>query len=292
MITSGFTPGRSPPPRIGRYELTGELGFGGMGRVFSAIDPKTSRRVALKVVRDDLGNETMIRHATLRLLREAWVLAKVRHPNVVRFIEVSDQPGAIFLATELVEGMDLDAWCLEPRDWRQVVDILVGTGRGLAAVHGYGLVHGDFKPSNILVGEDGLGRLADFGLAVPAGIMGEPTGMVIGTPKYMAPERRRGAAPSVLADQFSFCATLFETLGAFRELPFKDRGPPQRFWDIVRRGRAERPEDRYLSMHEILDFIDHAVKDAPTRALPPQAKTDHEDTGPTRPLRAATPTEG
>lgn len=147
-----------------------------MGQVFEAWDPQLERRVALKVLRtaqpaelhDDGTGPT--RHEDDLALREARCLARVAHPHVVGVHEVGRCDGLVFIAMELVDGPDLGRWlCEGPRRWPDVLDRLLDAGRGLAEVHRAGLVHGDVKPGNVLIGReggrDGRVRIADFGLA-------------------------------------------------------------------------------------------------------------------------------
>jgi len=147
------------PERIGRFAVRGRLGSGGMGTVFEGYDAELDRRIAIKVV--NRGGST---HQE-RLLREAQALARVSHPNVVPVFEVGTHRDAVFIAMELVDGETLGAWRkrASPK-WREIVDVFVRAGRGLAAAHAAGLVHRDFKPDNVMVGRDGRVRVMDFGL--------------------------------------------------------------------------------------------------------------------------------
>lgn len=145
---------------FGRYELTRSVGSGGMGHVLEAWDRQLERRVALKILKAAHGHEMA--------LREARYLARVTDPHVVSVHEVGRWHGLVFIAMELVDGPDLRAWLREqPRRWPEVLDRIIEAGRGLAAVHAAGLVHGDVKPGNMIVGRDGRVRIADFGLAWP-----------------------------------------------------------------------------------------------------------------------------
>jgi tetratricopeptide (TPR) repeat protein len=212
--------------KIGRYEILGLVGAGGMGVVYAAFDPTLDRKVALKLLRGDpadAGGES-----PARLIREAQAMARLSHPNVVAVHAVDAIDGRVFLTMEFVEGMTLGDWLRrEHRPWREVLDRFLEAGRGLAAAHAAGLVHRDFKPDNVLVGTDGRVRVTDFGLArrqpeaarartaasqPPASTSLSETGALAGTPVYMAPEQIRGGAATPLSDQYSFCIALHEGL--------------------------------------------------------------------------------
>jgi serine/threonine protein kinase len=147
---------------FGRYKIRSRIGSGGMGTVYTAFDPTLDRTVALKVLHDKVENE----EAVQRLLREAQAMARLSHPNVVTVHDAGTQEGRPYVAMEFVEGSDLRAWLKrEERGYREIIDKFVAAGEGLAAAHAAGLVHRDFKPGNVLVGNDGRVRVTDFGLA-------------------------------------------------------------------------------------------------------------------------------
>jgi serine/threonine protein kinase len=185
---------------IDRFIVVEELGSGGMGVVLAAYDPGLDRRVALKLLRADHAGDT----GRARLEREAQAMARVVHPNVATVYQAGTVEDQVYVAMELVDGGTLRGWLrARPRGWREVLELFVQAGRGLAAAHRAGLVHRDFKPDNVLVGADGRARVTDFGLVAapfeppPAGeaaVKGSPlgagltsTGRVVGTPTYMAP---------------------------------------------------------------------------------------------------------
>ncbi|HEX2164169.1 MAG TPA: serine/threonine-protein kinase, partial [Thermoanaerobaculia bacterium] len=152
----------APGTAVGRYRVIDKIGEGGMGAVYAAHDPELGRTVALKLVHPDEASGA----SRDRLLREAQALARVSHPHVVTVHDVGRHGEAVFLAMEYVAGGTLDDWLRAgPRGWREVVAAFLPAAHGLAAAHAAGIVHRDFKPSNVLRGDDGRTRVADFGLA-------------------------------------------------------------------------------------------------------------------------------
>jgi tetratricopeptide (TPR) repeat protein len=257
---------------VGRYLVLEKLAAGGMGVVYAAYDPELDRRVALKLLRASaLGLDA--EEGRQHLLREAQAMARVSHPHVVPVYDVGTFGQQVFLAMELVEAQTLRQWLkATPRTWRQVLALFVDAGRGLAAAHAAGVVHGDFKPDNLLVGTDGRIRITDFGLAHTASSATEPTPLTGGTPAYMAPEQLTpGARADVRSDQFSFCVTLYEALyggrpfagSSVREIsagilsgrvlpaPKGSHVPP---WlrRVVLRGMAVSPSERHPSLEALL----------------------------------------
>ncbi len=262
------TPGTREPER---YVLREQLGEGAMGVVWSARDTALDRDVALKLLHDRfLGDADQE-----QLAREARVMARLSHPNVVAVYDVGTQGGRTFLAMELVTGVPLSRWLETPRPWQQIVDVFRGIAEGLAAAHVAGILHRDIKPTNILIGDDGRPRLADFGVAHarPTGALdpGTPltatTAGLIGSPAYMALERLCGEPADERGDQFSFCVALYEalhgerpfvaeTLGGLiaviaRGVPPPIRDIPPWLHAVVARGLAARPADRFASMTEL-----------------------------------------
>jgi len=248
-----------PGESIDRYIVLGLLGSGGMGVVYKAYDPELDRRIALKVHRLEGAEGAASKRARDRLLREAQALAQLSHPNVVAAYDVGAVGDDVFVAMELVKGQTFKEWLkAAPRSQREIVDVLVAAGRGLAAAHAAGLIHRDFKPDNVLVGEDGRVRVADFGLAravESSADRGEASGAggreecdsdteteelevsserrlgskvtqlgtVVGTPGYMAPEQILGHELDAQTDQFAFCVTLYEALFGIRPFRGRDR---------------------------------------------------------------------
>ena len=222
---------RTMPPGHGdwlgeRYQLLEPLGIGGMGVVYTALDTKLQRKVAVKRLRE-LATAAPTERRRARFLREAQLLASLSHPNVLTVHDVGGVDPELWVVMELVDGWPMSRWISEadPRPgWRQILDLYVQVGRGLSAAHQLGVVHRDVKPENILVARNGRVLIGDFGLAglaeaggtssdaVPAPTELTQTGAVLGTPAYMAPEQHDGKPADALSDQFSFCVSLYESL--------------------------------------------------------------------------------
>ncbi|HXJ21571.1 MAG TPA: serine/threonine-protein kinase [Polyangia bacterium] len=147
---------------IDRFVVLGLVGRGGMGEVYAAYDPELDRKVAIKLLRA----REEVTDGKSRLLREAQAIAKLQHPNVVVVYDVGTHGDSVFIAMEFVEGRTVSAWLqAAPRSRREILDVYLAAGRGLAAAHAAGLVHRDFKPENVMVTHDGQVRVMDFGLA-------------------------------------------------------------------------------------------------------------------------------
>ena len=151
--------------RVGRYAVIEQLGAGGVGVVYKAYDPELDRAVALKLLRAGRRSSEDTDTSQSRLLREAQALAKLSHPNVITIYDVGSFQGDVFLAMEYVQGETLRAWLERKPALPAILDTFTAAGRGLAAAHAVGLVHRDFKPENVWLGDDGRVRVLDFGLA-------------------------------------------------------------------------------------------------------------------------------
>ncbi len=282
---------------VGRYVVLSRLGAGGMGVVWSAYDPQLDRKVALKLLRAGTGLESS--EGRTRLVREAQAIAQLSHPHVVAVYDVgtTEASGEVYIAMEFVEGETLTAWLTRwERPWREILDHFLQAGRGLAAAHGTGLLHRDFKPDNVLVGTEGRVRVTDFGLArslitaaqednrgAPTAMMASlratltATGTVLGTPRYMAPEQLRGQDTDARSDQFSFCIALYEALygrhplpgttaiqmveDQARAIPPPDGPVPAFIGKALMRGLDAEPTRRFPSMHSLL----HELTPPPSR---------------------------
>jgi tetratricopeptide (TPR) repeat protein/tRNA A-37 threonylcarbamoyl transferase component Bud32 len=276
---------------LGRYRIHGVLGRGGMGIVYSAHDPVLDRKVALKVLRSH-GRHAKLAEAHDRMRREAQALAHLSHPNVVTIFDVTVVEGQLVLAMELIDGPTLSDWLDErPRPYAEILAKFAEAGTGLAAAHEAGIIHRDFKPSNVLIDPQGRPRVADFGLArfgtiapsvhsvqtnveTSISVADErmtATDTVLGTPLYMAPEQRVGEALDHRCDLFAFCVALYMAL--YGQHPFeghtnvellraqmhdeivappRSSRVPRAVFGALRRGLASKPDQRYATMDALL----------------------------------------
>ena len=217
-----------PGTRIGRYEVVGTLGRGGMGQVYSALDTELERYVALKF----LAPETIaIRPAVDRLIREAKAASALNHPHIVTVYEVLRSAGEVALAMELVEGESLRSYCGKPQPLAQVIRWGRQAAQAIAAAHGRNIVHRDIKPENLMVRSDGYIKVLDFGIARQVAQAGEShvslasaeSTKLAGTLKYMAPEQTRGRTASTSSDVFSLGIVLYELVTGTH--PFQSDSP-------------------------------------------------------------------
>ena len=200
------------PPRrgqsVGRFIVIEQIGVGGMSSVFSAFDTVLDRRIALKFLSAPQRQSW---------LKEASLMAKLQHPNVVTVYAVGELAGTPYIAMELVEGHTLEGWAAtQQRSTAEKLRVMAAAARGLAAAHDAGVVHRDVKPQNILVAGDRV-LVTDFGISVRMedGVGGD----VVGTPSYMAPEQFEGGTIDRRTDVFGLCATTYELLYGARPFP-------------------------------------------------------------------------
>ncbi|MCX4241110.1 serine/threonine-protein kinase [Paraliomyxa miuraensis] len=284
--------------RIGRFRVLDRIGRGGMGVVYSAYDPELDRKVAIKLLRADLHRGLAKDDAQARLMREAQAMARLSDPNVIVVHEVGTMGDRVFVAMEYVDGQTLGQWLAAAKDakgprtrptrpakstkrgsvdpesgvaeatrpWREVLDVFLKAGSGLAAAHRAGLVHRDFKPDNVLLGHDGRVRVVDFGLARSLGDDAKPKsassvakslreqpeldslatpltreGAVMGTPAYMSPEQYHGQPADARSDQFSFCVGLYE--GLYGKRPFAGSSLTELVGNVLEGHMRETPGD-------------------------------------------------
>src|SRR5437879_4240979 len=241
-----------PVEKVSRYEITGELGKGAMGRVYKAVDPTIGRTVALKTMRLDVhGLETdeMLR----RFKNEARLAGVLNHGNMVTIYDAGEQDGLFYIAMEYIEGVTLHSVLnqrktLPPED---IISISKQICAGLDHAHHHGVIHRDVKPANIMLEPDGTAKIMDFGIAKSGGGL-TSTGQVLGTPNYMAPEQVRGHVLDGRTDLFSFGVMLYEmTTG---EKPFAGTNVTTIIYKIIHENPVP-PRELDVTIHPGLDKV-------------------------------------
>ena len=265
--------------RLGPYEIVGEIGAGGMGKVYRARDTRLNRSVAIKFLASDVADE----EARRRFVQEAKTTSSLNHPHILTVHEVGEVEGQQYLVCEYADAGTLREWArVGRRTWREVLEILIGIGDALACAHAAGILHRDIKPENILVAKNGYAKLADFGLAkLLQRAASESTqtslsstditraGTVVGTVAYMSPEQVSSRTMDARSDIFSFGVLLYEMLA--RQRPFagatelellhsiRESAPvalndelPVALRMIVEKALEKDPAERYQSMGEVV----------------------------------------
>lgn len=290
-------PGRSDgiPGRIGRYAVERRLGQGGMGIVYAARDERLERSVALKMLSSLASDDT----ARKRFWREARLAASISHPNVCQLYEIGEDEGELFIAMELLEGESLaERLRRGPLSVAEAVPIGLDVLAALSALHGRGVIHRDLKPSNVFLTPHGV-KLLDFGLArtsqlEPAALSSATeltrAGVLVGTPRYMAPEQVTGEALDARSDLFAVGAMLFEMLAGrpafmgrnaveilhatlYEQPPALTGSPAVAAADrVIRRALtkrpSERPESALMMAEELRAVAAGSGADSPALARP------------------------
>ena len=294
--------------QVGKFKIVDKLGQGAMGEVFRALDPVLGREVAIKVVTGKLSADESAR---LRFQREAQSAAQLNHPNIITVYDFGEEQGMAFMAMELLEGSDLRELLAQGKveSLEDKLAIMEQILDGLAFAHAKGVVHRDLKPGNVRVLPNGQIKIMDFGLARRAQDRAA-TGVIMGTPYYMAPEQAQGARATTRTDIFSLGAMFYEILSGRRPFtgpsipavlyavahrdpePLASVAPdlPPGLATVVTRALAKKPDDRYADAAEMLQALRTAwaggevaaaaagpayaaADQTPSRALPPALST-------------------
>ena len=260
--------------KIGKYNLAGELGRGGMSIVYEGFHPVLERAVAIKMLSHQLAVRPTFRE---RFENEARLISRLRHPHIVEVFDTESAYATFFIVMERLRGMSLEA-TIEARTRvapDRVRDVLRQLASALKEAHDQGVVHRDVKPSNIMVSTAGHVKLMDFGLALDIGERDDPeTGKMSGTPLYMAPEQIRGGvidgrtdvyalgvmAYEMLTGQPPFLGRLYEVLDDHEHTPIPSPRKeivdvPDDLEEFVHRAAAKEPGDRFQTCDEILGFL-------------------------------------
>jgi tetratricopeptide (TPR) repeat protein len=279
------------PARIGRYQVVGELGRGAMGVVYRAVDPTSGAQVAVKVLLHAQDPEDL-----RRLDREARIARDARHPNVVATLDAGQEGAHPFVVLELVQGESLQERLRRtgPLDPLEAARLFEPLARGLAHVHELGVIHRDLKPANVLLDARGVPKLSDFGLARRTDLGASKltaTGMIVGTPMFMAPEQASTGRADRRSDIYGLGATLYQAVTG--QAPFRGAdvvsllravledelvppsrlrpGLPEPLDRICLRCLARDPADRFASATELADALAAFAAATSARATAPLA---------------------
>ncbi len=283
------------PEKIGPYRILAELGRGAMGVVYRAEDPAIGREVAIKVVRlDQFSSSDEKAQLRLRLMREASAAGKLNHHGIVTVYQLGEHEDVVYVAMELVDGKSLGDVLSSGVVFQQatIFSVLRQIAVALDYAHAAGIVHRDVKPANILLRADGSAKISDFGIAKIASQKFTQSGVVLGTPSYMAPEQIMASQVDGRADQFSLAVMAFLMLSGRQ--PFKAESsaglliqivqtepPPLHVLDaryppaasaVLGRALSKKPQDRFptcLQFVEALAQACHGIAAQPVAAIPP-----------------------
>ncbi len=244
--------------RIEHFEIIEEVGRGGMGEVFLAKDERLNRRVALKLL---AAHITADKIRVKRFRQEALAISALNHPNIISIYEIGQWHGRDFITTEFVDGMTLRTLLQRKRlSTADALDVALQTASALAAAHGVGIIHRDIKPENIMIREDGLVKILDFGIAKykPSedgrkGLVETAVGEVIGTAAYMSPEQARGIEIDERTDIWSLGVILYEMTAG--KLPFPGKTKSDRIAAIL----EHEPESLTKINRKILPELERIV---------------------------------
>ncbi len=221
--------------QVGRYQIVAELGRGAMGIVYKALDPAIGRTIAIKSIRlQDLTDETERARLRERLFREAQSAGILSHPNIVTIYDIAEQDGMAYIFMEFVNGPPFEKMLKVDKtpDKETLLSVFRQTAAALDYAHKKGIVHRDIKPANIMIHEDGVAKITDFGVAKIMSQQMTLAGTMMGTPSYMSPEQVQSGTITGRADQFALAVIAYETLTG--EKPFAAEYLPTLLYKIVR----------------------------------------------------------
>lgn len=269
---------------FGQYHLIEQLGEGGMAIVYKAFDTRLEREVAIKIIRNEKydGNACIKIH--LRFEREAKILAKLNHPNIVRIIDYGEAESQLYFVMDYLPGGTLKQKTGKPMPWREAAQLILPIARALEYAHQHKVIHRDVKPSNILLTSNGQPMLSDFGVAKILDINDSAdltgTGVGVGTPEYMAPEQGLGKPIDHRSDIYSLGIVFYELLTGRK--PYKADTPlavvikqindplprpiqfvpdlPKEIEQVVFKALAKNPADRFQDMGEFAAKLEILAK--------------------------------
>jgi len=246
----------TPLKTLGKYQIRQELGKGAMGVVYLGFDPGLEREVALKVMASAIVSDNELKE---RFEREAKSVARLQHPNIVTVYDLGyDAQGAPYIAMEYLKGQDLEHRIRrDPLTFREKLDVMAQTCRGLAHAHKNGIVHRDIKPANVFITESGEAKIMDFGVARWQQSSHTQTGAVLGTADYMSPEQIRGQKVDGRSDIFSVGVILFRLLT--NKKPFAGENIQAVFFKVLNQEAPELVLPDGQAMPELQAIVDKAL---------------------------------
>ncbi|RLB28402.1 MAG: hypothetical protein DRG66_03710 [Deltaproteobacteria bacterium] len=221
-------------PTVGRYEILMELGRGAMGTVYKARDPKINRLLAIKTIRfSDEFEDDQLKEIKERFFTEAELAGKLSHPGIVAIHDIGEDYDLTYMAMEFLDGEDLEKYCKKGSllPVRKLLDIIAETADALEYAHNNGVIHRDIKPANIMLLKNGRVKVTDFGIAKSMSASKTRSGIILGTPNYMAPEQIMGRQIDARSDIFSLGVVFFQLLTG--DLPFRGDNLNSLFYKVT-----------------------------------------------------------
>jgi serine/threonine-protein kinase len=272
------------PTAIGRYQITGTLGFGAMGAVYKAFDPLIKRTLAIKTIRLDVPrNSPQYRAFIERFYQEARISGTLSHPNIVTLFDIGEEGGLPFLAMEFIDGRTIASYIEEGVRFKpeRVIGLVSQVAAGLDYAHSRGVVHRDIKPSNLMIHDGEKVKVTDFGIAKLADAEITHSGALLGTPSYMSPEQAMGERLDGRSDIFSLGVCAFEMLSGLQPFPganvtsilyklvhvdpieptdLEANGlVPQKWRQVFHQVLAKKPENRYQTASEFVRDLEYCL---------------------------------
>jgi serine/threonine-protein kinase len=279
--SSGFD---QMPSTIGRYEVQGAIGFGAMGAVYKAFDPRIKRSLAIKTIRLDIPRQSPEYKTFIeRFYHEARISGTLSHPNIVTLYDIGEERAVPYLVMEYVEGETIASRLDAGQRFapERVIALVSQIASAIDYAHSKGVVHRDIKPSNLILFDEERVKVTDFGIAKMTGTEMTQQGQMLGTPSYMSPEQAMGEAVDGRTDIFSLGVCAFEMLSGTQPFPGNNvtailyklvhvdpieppdlelRGlVPQKWHEVFRRVLAKKPDDRYQTAAQFVRDLEYCL---------------------------------